>query len=60
MMSELPAEILDILVCPVCHGPLAWDYESAELICSSPNCALAYPVRQGIPVLLVDEARKTR
>jgi uncharacterized protein YbaR (Trm112 family) len=57
MMGEIPAEVLEILVCPACHGALAWDYESSELVCSAPSCSRAYPVRQGIPVLLVDEAR---
>ncbi|MDR1712284.1 MAG: Trm112 family protein [Propionibacteriaceae bacterium] len=55
---EIPAELLQILVCPSCRGALAWDYESSELICSSASCALAYPVEGGIPVLLVDRAHK--
>ena len=58
-MSELPAELLEILVCPSCHTSLAWDYEASELVCTLPSCGLAYPVRDGIPVLLVDEARRT-
>jgi uncharacterized protein YbaR (Trm112 family) len=57
-MTELPAEVLEILVCPSCHTKLAWDYEASELLCTSAECALAYPVRDGIPVLLVDEARR--
>ncbi|MCW5953978.1 MAG: Trm112 family protein [Propionibacteriaceae bacterium] len=57
-MTELPADVLEILVCPSCHTKLAWDYEAAELLCTSAECALAYPVRDGIPVLLVDEARR--
>lgn len=56
-MTELPADVLEILVCPSCHTKLAWDYEAAELQCTAAECGLAYPVRDGIPVLLVDEAR---
>uniref|UniRef100_UPI001C7EFD0F Trm112 family protein n=1 Tax=Nocardioides pelophilus TaxID=2172019 RepID=UPI001C7EFD0F len=56
-------ELLAIIVCPACHGELAFVEagESAaqpELVCQ--GCGLAYPVRDGIPVLLVDEARSTR
>ena len=58
-MSELPAELLEILVCPSCHTSLAWDYEASELVCTLPSCGLAYPVRDGIPVLLGYEARPT-
>ena len=50
--------LLDIIVCPDCHGELA-PVETAtggELVCQS--CGLAYPVRDDIPVLLVDEARR--
>mgnify|MGYP001260837470 CR=1 FL=1 len=57
-MTELPADVLEILVCPSCHTKLAWDYEASELLCTSAECALAYPVRDDIPVLLVDEARR--
>lgn len=57
-MSELPAEVLELLVCPSCHAALAWDYEASELACTGPDCGLAYPVRDGIPILLVDEARR--
>ncbi|UED86009.1 MULTISPECIES: Trm112 family protein [Streptomyces] len=51
--------LLDILACPVCHAPLRADEQERELICTGDACALAYPVRDGIPVLLVDEARRT-
>lgn len=50
------SEILNFLVCPACHGAFAWDYEKSELICC--ECELAYPIRDGIPVLLADQARK--
>jgi uncharacterized protein len=51
--------LLDILACPECHAPLRVDEEASELVCTSATCALAYPVRDDIPVLLVEEARRT-
>ncbi len=57
-MSDLPAEVLELLVCPSCHTKLALDYEASELVCSGAGCGLAYPIRGGIPILLVDEARR--
>ena len=47
--------LLDILVCPVTKGPLVWDESRQELWCKSSR--LAYPVRDGIPVMLEEEAR---
>ncbi|MGY8996568.1 MAG: Trm112 family protein, partial [Alphaproteobacteria bacterium] len=47
---------LEILVCPLTKGPLAYDREAQELV--SKEAGLAYPVRDGIPIMLVDEARK--
>ncbi|WP_417592967.1 Trm112 family protein [Parasphingorhabdus sp.] len=49
-------ELLDILVCPITRSRLVLDTEAEELI--SERAGLAYPVRDGIPVLLVEEARK--
>lgn len=57
-MSDLPAEVLNLLVCPSCHTKLALDYEAHELVCNGGDCGLAYPIRDGIPILLVDEARR--
>jgi uncharacterized protein len=48
--------LLDILVCPLCKGPLLYRKAAAELICKP--CRLAYPIRDDIPVMLEDEARK--
>ena len=48
-------KLLDILVCPVCKGPLVYRKDARELICSP--CRLAYPVRDDIPVMLPEEAR---
>lgn len=49
-------KLLEILVCPVTKGPLVWDREKQELV--SKSARLAYPVRDGIPVMLEDEARR--
>ncbi|HJM61357.1 MAG: Trm112 family protein [Alphaproteobacteria bacterium] len=49
-------KLLEILVCPLSHGPLSYDRERQELV--SEQAGLAYPVREGIPILLVDEARR--
>ena len=48
--------LLDILVCPLCKGPLKYDKTRSELICKSAR--LAYPIRDDIPVMLEDEARR--
>jgi uncharacterized protein YbaR (Trm112 family) len=48
-------KLLDILACPVCKGPLVYRKEAQELVCKADR--LAYPVRDDIPVMLVDEAR---
>ncbi|WVH09864.1 MAG: Protein YcaR in KDO2-Lipid A biosynthesis cluster [Fluviibacter phosphoraccumulans EoVTN8] len=47
--------LLEILVCPVCKGKLEFDKSAQELICKP--CKLAYPVRDGIPIMMQDEAR---
>lgn len=57
MAVELDAALLDVLACPRCHAPLAVDHDRDELVCTGSDCGLAYPVRNRIPVLLVDEAR---
>jgi uncharacterized protein YbaR (Trm112 family) len=51
-MSEVPAELLEILVCPKCRGALV--VETASLRCDA--CGLRYRVEDGIPVMLIDEA----
>jgi uncharacterized protein len=48
-------KLLEILVCPLTKGPLRYDREAQELI--SDQAKLAYPIRDGIPIMLVDEAR---
>jgi uncharacterized protein YbaR (Trm112 family) len=48
--------LLEILVCPVTKAPLRYDVATQELI--SDKAGLAFPIREGIPIMLVDEARK--
>lgn len=49
-------KLLDILVCPLCKGPLVYNKERKELICKVDR--LAYPIRDDIPVMLEEEARQ--
>lgn len=49
--------LMEILVCPKCRSTLRADDSANELVCTNAECGLAYPVRDDIPVLLVDEAR---
>jgi uncharacterized protein YbaR (Trm112 family) len=53
--TPVDPRLLEILVCPLTKGPLTYDRERGELI--SPKAGLAYPIRNGIPIMLVDEAR---
>jgi len=53
--SDIDPRLLEILVCPLTKGPLTYDRARQELL--SPQAGLAYPVRDGIPIMLVDEAR---
>ena len=53
---EIDPRLLEILVCPVTHGPLELDREKAELI--SRKARLAYPIRDGVPIMLPEEARE--
>ncbi|HEX6196272.1 MAG TPA: Trm112 family protein [Jiangellaceae bacterium] len=52
----LDPNLLEILACPECKASLREDDAAGELVCT--GCGLVYPVRDGIPVLLVDEARR--
>lgn len=47
-------KLLEILVCPKCQGELRYEAEAASLVCE--RCCVRYPVRDGIPILLIDEA----
>ena len=52
----MDAKLLDILVCPICKGPLVFRKPEQELVCKADR--LAFPIRDDIPVMLEDEARK--
>ncbi len=53
--EDISPHLLELLVCPVTHGPLEYDRDNQELI--SPSAKLAYPIRKGIPIMLPEEAR---
>ena len=53
--TDVDPRLLEILVCPLTKGPLTLDRERQELV--SAEAGLAYPIRDGIPIMLVDEAR---
>jgi uncharacterized protein YbaR (Trm112 family) len=55
---DLDPKLLEILVCPLTKAPLRYDREAQELI--SEEAGLAFPIRDGIPIMLVDEARPLR
>jgi len=49
-------ELLEILVCPKCKADIEYIAEDERIVCQNPECALRYPVRDGIPIMLIDEA----
>ena len=53
--TDVDPKLLEVLVCPLTKGPLTYDRQAQELI--SKQARLAYPIRDGIPIMLVDEAR---
>lgn len=54
-MAAINPKLLEMLVCPMTKGPLKYDEQAQELI--SERAGFAYPIKNGIPILLVDEAR---
>jgi len=54
--AEIDPRLLEILVCPVTRGPLTYDREKGELV--SAGARLAYPIRDGVPIMLPEEARQ--
>ena len=55
-MGEIDPRLLEVLVCPVTRAPLEYDREAGELI--SRAARLAYPIRDGVPIMLPEEARE--
>lgn len=55
LTAEVDPRLLEILVCPLTHGPLDYDREKGELI--SRQAKLAYPIRDGVPIMLPEDAR---
>jgi uncharacterized protein YbaR (Trm112 family) len=55
LQNDVDPRLLEVLVCPVSHGPLNYDRQKGELI--SRKAGLAYPIRDGVPVMLAEEAR---
>lgn len=55
-LGDVDPRLLEVLVCPVTHGPLAYDREKGELV--SKGARLAYPIRDGVPIMLPEEARE--
>jgi hypothetical protein len=49
-------ELLEILACPACKAKVVQEKE--EIVCANPQCRLRYPIRDGIPVMLIEEAKK--
>lgn len=56
MTKQVDPKLLEILVCPLTKGPLEYDAKAGELI--SQQAKLAYPIRDGIPIMLASEARE--
>ena len=54
--GDVDPRLLEVLICPVTHGPLVYDREKGELV--SKGARLAYPIRDGVPIMLPEEARE--
>ena len=57
-MAPIDPDLLAILACPSCKNPVVLDGE--RIVCTNPECALRFPIRDGIPVMLVEEAEKPK
>jgi uncharacterized protein YbaR (Trm112 family) len=57
-MEEISQELLDILVCPKCRTPVTQD--GTHLQCQNADCGLRYPIRDGIPIMLIDSAEPAK
>ena len=56
VIQEVDPRLLEVLVCPLTRKPLVYDKASQELI--SPKVGLAFPIRSGVPIMLIDQARR--
>ena len=56
MSDEIDPKLLEVLVCPQSRGPLRYDSARGELV--SDQARLAFPIRNGVPILILDEARE--
>jgi uncharacterized protein YbaR (Trm112 family) len=56
--KDIDQNLLDILVCPITKGPLKYNKKASELI--SEEACLAFPIEDGIPIMLIDKARKIK
>jgi uncharacterized protein YbaR (Trm112 family) len=54
----IDTKLLEILACPACRGDLEYDIKNEKLICT--DCGLKYPVKDGIPIMLIEEAEKSQ
>lgn len=57
-MNQINQQLLEILACPACKSKV--NLESNWIVCSNSQCGLRYPIREGIPVMLIEEAEKPR
>jgi len=57
-MAELSKKLLKILACPKCKGNLKYEKPKSRLVCK--KCRLAYRIEEGIPIMLVEEAKKVK
>jgi len=55
-LADVDPRLLEVLICPVTHGPLVYDRDKGELV--SKGARLAYPIRDGVPILLPEDARE--
>lgn len=55
-LGDVDPRLLEVVICPVTHGPLVYDRDKGELV--SKGARLAYPIRDGVPILLPEEARE--
>ncbi|MFC1462455.1 Trm112 family protein [Verrucomicrobiota bacterium] len=55
-MTEIGKDLMDILACPKCKKPVTQEAETIR--CTNEECGLVYPIRDGIPVMLIEEAKK--